>query len=815
MMEQRWVRVVLRTAAPALFVSLVLASPRPALAAGVVGTGTPESCTQAALVARLASGGTITFNCGPDPVRITFTIWRTIELNTNIDGGGLVTLSGGHRTRLFEVIEGVTLNLENLGIVNSDGSAIENYGTLTVTNSTFSGNNASYGDGGAIYNNYGTLTVTNSTLSGNGADTSGGAIYNNYGTVTVTNSTFSGNNADNGGGILNNDGTLTVANTIFSDNSARNPRGGIYNIGTLTVTNSTFAGNSAGAAGGGICNSSSTLTVTNSTFASNSAGIGGGIYNSGTLTVTNSTFAGNSAIDFVDGVGGGIYNIVRLTVTNSTFAGNSAHDGGGNIYSNYGLTVVLTNTIISGGSCSGVITDGGHNLDSGSTCGFSGATGSLSNSNPQFDPAGLANNGGPTQTIALQAGSPAIDAGDPTVCAAPPVDHLDQRGYGRPGVGKVNCSIGAYEFNSPGPPCCQCFGFCTAPLDGTCGGCVAVFGATCGDGGVCVPHTPMPTFTATNTRTPTSTATPTATRTPTQTATATPTPKPCVGDCTSDQQVTVDDILTIVNVALGAADVGACSAGDANHDGHISIDEILTAVSNALNGCPVSPTCFDDNGDGTISENCQTHLVWEKKSADGSLHDKDFSYQWAGMCAVGGAYCQPSSAAAAGCAAGTGSERTLGCAQCAAGNCNCLGAPCNTNAANPGPATNNYTTIWQWLAWLNSGSGFAGATDWRIPEINAANYGDATGTPAAAELETITMYPTCSTTPCTYSAFSTSCTAGATVTTGSCTRSSYYWSATTYGNDPNLVWNVNFSLGLVGKYSKLANLYVRAVRGGP
>src|SRR5439155_20185257 len=88
------------------------------------------------------------------------------------------------------------------------------------------------------------------------------------------------------------------------------------------------------------------------------------------------------------------------------------------------------------------------------TCGFTGTncastTGtSFCNTNPLLDPAGLASNGGPTQTIALEAGSPAINAGDETVCAAPPVNNLDQRGFVRPGMGATRCSIGAYEFNA-------------------------------------------------------------------------------------------------------------------------------------------------------------------------------------------------------------------------------------------------------------------------------------------------------------------------------------------------------------------------------
>jgi len=67
----------------------------------------------------------------------------------------------------------------------------------------------------------------------------------------------------------------------------------------------------------------------------------------------------------------------------------------------------------------------------------------------------------------------------------------------------------------------------------------------------------------------------------------TPLPSPCVGDCGRDAEVTVDEILTMVNVALGNTAVCSCEPGDANGDGQITVDEILTAVNNALNGCSV------------------------------------------------------------------------------------------------------------------------------------------------------------------------------------------------------------------------------------
>jgi hypothetical protein len=134
-----------------------------------------------------------------------------------------------------------------------------------------------------------------------------------------------------------------------------------------------------------------------------------------------------------------------------------------------GALVTVTNTIVAsnmGGNCAGGVTDGGHNIDDDQTCGFTGtgctstAGTSFCDTNPVLDPTGFHHNGGPTQTIALQAGSPAINAGDESVCAAPPVNNLDQRGYVRPGDGATSCSIGAYEYNSVPASPTTCIGDC-------------------------------------------------------------------------------------------------------------------------------------------------------------------------------------------------------------------------------------------------------------------------------------------------------------------------------------------------------------------
>ncbi len=370
----------------------------------------------------------------------TITLTNTLPFITQaltIDGPGAanLTILGGGGVRVMVVVGG-NLILEHVTVSNSsinslDGAGIFNAGTLTVTNSTFSGNSTST-TGGAIANQ-GTLTVTNSIFSGNSATNSGGGIYNGTGrTLTVTNSTFSGNSAAIGGGI-GSDGTLTVTNSTFSDNpAAGNSGGGIYSstTGSLAVTDSTFSGNSA-AIGGGI-RSDGTLTVTNSTFSENIAShSGGGIYNgSGTLTVTNSTFSGNSSAN-----GGGIRSVGTLTVTNSTFSENSGTGGG--IENVSPGTATLRNTIVAnsfGANCSGGITDGGGNLQHpGTTCGAL-----ITSADPKLDP--LQDNGGPTETMALQGLSPAIDNAVLANCPA-----TDQRGVSRPQPALGDCDIGAFE----------------------------------------------------------------------------------------------------------------------------------------------------------------------------------------------------------------------------------------------------------------------------------------------------------------------------------------------------------------------------------
>src|SRR5829696_7702042 len=108
-------RLLPLTLVAAMLATTLFAVPRVALAGGTVGSGTPASCTNAAFDAALAGGGSVTFNCGPDPVTIII-LEKTIAADTTIDGDGLVTLSGNNANRLFYVNPGITLTMQEIAL---------------------------------------------------------------------------------------------------------------------------------------------------------------------------------------------------------------------------------------------------------------------------------------------------------------------------------------------------------------------------------------------------------------------------------------------------------------------------------------------------------------------------------------------------------------------------------------------------------------------------------------------------------------------------------------------------------------------------
>ncbi|XXT82311.1 hypothetical protein WME79_18685 [Sorangium sp. So ce726] len=233
----------------------------------VIGDGTPESCTSEAVVSAVAAGGIITFNCGPEPITITLEETAKIFNDTGpeivIDGGGLVTLSGGGQRRILymntcdEAQVWTTPNCDN-----------QDHPRLTVQNLTFLGGNSTNDDdegGGAIFAQGGRLKVVNSRFFNNvcdptGPDLGGAGIrafmqYNGL-PLYVVNSTFGGaegygNECANGGGISSIGVSWTVINSLFSHNRALGDGGNPAEDGTP-----------GGGSGGAIYNDGNTMTLT-------------------------------------------------------------------------------------------------------------------------------------------------------------------------------------------------------------------------------------------------------------------------------------------------------------------------------------------------------------------------------------------------------------------------------------------------------------------------------------------------------------------------------------------------------------------------
>ena len=387
--------------------ALALACCVPAQAAGVVGTGTAVSCTEAALDAALAGGGTVTFNCGGAPVMLNLSTTKVLAADTTIDGSGNdIWLNGAGAVRHFTMTAPVNFTLRQIGLTNgytaNEGGAIYATGpsTLALTRVKLNSNRADGLGGGALFTTGGvTATLTQVDMIQN-RGTTGAAIYTyNVNDALTLREVYAGDNmAANGGGAVRHRGrSLVIEASLFESNTAT----------TLGATGGAVL--AAPTAAGG-----SPVTIVNSTFVENKAG-GGAV-------------GGAVSLD----------NAPGSTITNSTFARN---EGDGAIVVSGVSTLALKNTIVSasvGPNCNALggatLTDSGNNLQ------FGGDTPlSCGAAVPDADPllaASAANNGGTTRTMALLAGSPAIDAG--SACPA-----TDQRGYGRP-TGPA-CDMGAFE----------------------------------------------------------------------------------------------------------------------------------------------------------------------------------------------------------------------------------------------------------------------------------------------------------------------------------------------------------------------------------
>ena len=404
----------------------------------------------------------------------------------------VVTIDGEHgaKATATTVLDGFTITAGDAAGTNLDakgggllclGSNSGNECSPTLANLIFSGNRAEE-NGGAMYDfgNAGASSpaVTLTTFVGNSAQV-GGAVYNNgfsggVSSPTLSHVTF----ANNGGIAIFNGGVGGTSDPSLTDVTfTSNGNGAMFNSSANpTLTHVTFSGNSS-SQGGAIYDSahageSASPILTDVTFKDNSAGTGGAIFNdassAGTASpvLTNVTFSGNSA----SGNGGAIYNYTNggtasPVLTNVTFNGNSARVGGG-IY-NWGTGGVnnptLKNVILWGDSAqfpgheiynrdaapmidSSIVEggDAGSDNNTGPDTAFSSGSGNLA-TDPHLGP--LANNGGSIETLALGAGSSAIDSGDDGVCPA-----TDERGA--PRAHSPHCDIGAFEAGITPPGSC-------------------------------------------------------------------------------------------------------------------------------------------------------------------------------------------------------------------------------------------------------------------------------------------------------------------------------------------------------------------------
>ena len=332
---------------------------------------------------------------------------------------------------------------------DGEGGAICNFGTMTILRSTFT-NNYAEGDEGAnglagYFGDDPGMSGGDGGAEGSGGAGNGGAIYN-AGTLRLINSTFVANlgaGANGGAGGAGGDsigGPSTSGGSGGGGGAGGTGVGAVFNLGSVQLVNCTFALNSGSGGNGGAGGAGGSGAVIGGNGGSGGSGGSGFGAISGLSSfcgLTNCTFGSDQGTRGAGAAGGS-------AGTGSYRNGNPGASGGEGIsggISAGGAGAVNTLLADTGGNCSGSVTDLGHNLSSDSSCGFANI-GSMNNTDPKLGP--LANNGGPTLTMALLPGSPAIDAGDTSLAPA-----TDQRGFPRPAG--LAADIGAFEYGSVMP----------------------------------------------------------------------------------------------------------------------------------------------------------------------------------------------------------------------------------------------------------------------------------------------------------------------------------------------------------------------------
>lgn len=298
----------------------------------VIGNGTPESCNCDAVVEAVAKGGKIVFNCGPDPIVITMNqpakVYNDVSQNVVIDGNGLITLSGGGRSRILYMN-----TCDKNQHWTTDHCQNQEYPHLTIQNLTLADGNSTaeneFDGGGALWVRGGRLKIVNCRFFNNacdslGPDVGGAAVrvysqYNNL-PVYVVNCTFGGasgygNFGANGGGISSIGVSWTIINSLFS-----------YNRATGNGGNPAKSGTKGGGSGGAIYNDGNTMTLTilGSRIEKNKVNA----FGAAVFFVTND-HSGNVVIDqsvITNNIGGSWYPVfpgismhadTRIKVTNS------------------------------------------------------------------------------------------------------------------------------------------------------------------------------------------------------------------------------------------------------------------------------------------------------------------------------------------------------------------------------------------------------------------------------------------------------------------------------------------------------------------
>jgi hypothetical protein len=416
-----------------------------------------------------AAGSVITFDpsvfkpATPQPIALTQTLDLTgtagpITIAGTTNTG--VFVSGNNAVRPFTIGPGVTATFSEIailyGLSSGNGGGILNEGTLTLSECGLAQNSA-VGSGGGIENN-GTMTVSGCLIGANTAEAAhgqGGGI-SNTGDLQLVGTTMSVNQVSGanglGGGIANT-GTLGITGCTIYENSVTAGEGaGIFTNGTATISSSTLESNtdSGAGAGGGVFNLGQ-LSVVDCAVTNNTSGDGGGVENAHELMISNTTIAANAAST----TGGGVYNIGTMNAINVTITDNfvDTNNGGGGLFAATSTTT-LVNTIVAENSQNVSLLFLADDIDGtvSANCVANligiGGSGGLTNgsdsnqvgvSNPGLR--SLAQNGGPTESIALMSGSPAVNAG--TYVTG--VGTTDQRGPGfvRNFGGAID--IGAYE----------------------------------------------------------------------------------------------------------------------------------------------------------------------------------------------------------------------------------------------------------------------------------------------------------------------------------------------------------------------------------